>query len=159
MSFFFSTITTVSSLYVTLLENLISSCIFNSVLFSSYDKIIYTRYFKIQLWKDFPCGSVVKNLSSSARDVGLIPGEGTKISHAMGQWSPPNLELMSRMEDPAQPQNTEMEGKHAASCTVLRRARRTLGSFSPTYACAAFLFICLTGFKLSTTGGILFFLT
>ena len=74
-----------SSLYVTLLENLISFCIFNSVLFSSYDKIIYTRYFKIQLWKDFPCGSVVKNLSSSARDVGLIPGEGTKISHAMGQ--------------------------------------------------------------------------
>ena len=148
MSFFFSTITTVSSLYVTLLENLISFCIFNSVLFFSYDKIIYTQYFKIQLWKDFPCGSVVKNLSSSAMDVGLIPGEGTKISHAMGQWSPPNLELMRRVEDPAQPQNTEMEGKRAASCTVLRRARRTLGSFSPTSACAAFLFICLTGFKL-----------
>ena len=74
-----------ASLYVTLLASLISFCIFNSVLFFSYDKIIYTWHFKIQLWKDFPGGSVVKNLPSSARDVGLIPSEETNIPHAKGQ--------------------------------------------------------------------------
>ena len=38
--------------------------------------------------KDFPGGSVVKNPPSNARDGGLIPGQGTKISHAMEQQSP-----------------------------------------------------------------------
>ena len=32
---------------------------------------------------DFPHGPVVKTLPSTAGDVGLIPGQGTKISHAM----------------------------------------------------------------------------
>ena len=35
--------------------------------------------------EDFPGGPVVKNLSSNAGDVGLIPGWGTKIPHALGQ--------------------------------------------------------------------------
>ena len=35
---------------------------------------------------DFSCGPVVKN-PPSTRDVGLIPGWGTRISHAMGQIS------------------------------------------------------------------------
>ena len=38
--------------------------------------------------KDFPGGPVVKNPPSNAGDVGLIPGWGTKIPHAMGQLSP-----------------------------------------------------------------------
>ena len=35
--------------------------------------------------RDFPPGPVVENLPSSAGDVGLIPGRGTKISHAIEQ--------------------------------------------------------------------------
>ena len=35
--------------------------------------------------RDFPGGPGVKNLPSSAGDVGLIPGQGTKIPHAVGQ--------------------------------------------------------------------------
>ena len=38
--------------------------------------------------RDFPGGPVVKNLPSNAGDVGLIPGRGTKIPHAMGQLNP-----------------------------------------------------------------------
>ena len=41
------------------------------------------------LW-DFPGGSVVKNLPSNAGDMGLIPGQGTKIRHAMRQLSLPD---------------------------------------------------------------------
>ena len=38
--------------------------------------------------RDFPGGPVVKNPPSNARDVGSIPGRGTKIPHAAGQLSP-----------------------------------------------------------------------
>ena len=34
---------------------------------------------------DFPGSPVVKNPPSNAEDVGLIPGQETKIPHAMGQ--------------------------------------------------------------------------
>ena len=34
---------------------------------------------------DFPGGPVVKNLPSNAGDTGSIPGQGTRISHAMGK--------------------------------------------------------------------------
>ena len=37
---------------------------------------------------DFPGGPVVKNLLSKAGEVGLIPGWGTKIPHAIEQLSP-----------------------------------------------------------------------
>ena len=36
----------------------------------------------------FPGGPDVKNLPCNARDMGLIPGQRTKISHASGQLSP-----------------------------------------------------------------------
>ena len=39
---------------------------------------------------DFLGGPVVKNLSFSAGDVGLIPGPGTKIPNAVEQQSPRN---------------------------------------------------------------------
>ena len=46
------------------------------------------------LW-DFPGGSVVKNLPSNAGDMGLIPGQGTKIPYAVRQlMSPYTLESM-----------------------------------------------------------------
>ena len=35
-----------------------------------------------------PSGPVVKNLPSSAGDVGSIPGRGTKIPHVVGLLSP-----------------------------------------------------------------------
>ena len=37
--------------------------------------------------RDFAGGPVVKNPPSSAGDLGLIPGRGTKIPHAAGQLS------------------------------------------------------------------------
>ena len=37
---------------------------------------------------DFPSGPVVKTLPSSAGGVGLIPGRGTKISHALWPKKP-----------------------------------------------------------------------
>ena len=43
---------------------------------------------KETLLGDFPGGPVVKNPPANVRDEGLIPGQGTKIPHAMGQLSP-----------------------------------------------------------------------
>ena len=37
---------------------------------------------------DFPGGPVVKNLPYNAGESGLIPGQGTKIPHAVGQLNP-----------------------------------------------------------------------
>ena len=41
---------------------------------------------KTEGW-DYPGGPVVKNLPSTEGDVGLIPGQGTKILYAAGQLS------------------------------------------------------------------------
>jgi len=41
----------------------------------------------LNLLRDFPGGPLVKNLPSNAGDMGLIPGRGTKIPHAMRQLS------------------------------------------------------------------------
>ena len=38
--------------------------------------------------EDFPVGPVVKNPPSYAGDTASIPGQGTKIPHAVGQLSP-----------------------------------------------------------------------
>ena len=38
--------------------------------------------------RNFSGGPVVKNPPSNAGDLGSIPGQGTKILHAMGQLSP-----------------------------------------------------------------------
>ena len=38
--------------------------------------------------RDFPGGSVVKNLPCNLGDVGWIPGQGTKILHSKEQLSP-----------------------------------------------------------------------
>ena len=39
-------------------------------------------------WRDFPSGPVVKNLPCNSGDAGSIPGQGTKIPHAVEQLSP-----------------------------------------------------------------------
>ena len=39
--------------------------------------------------RDFPSGPVVKNPPCNAGDVSSIPGQGTKIPHAVEQLSPP----------------------------------------------------------------------
>ena len=50
---------------------------------------IYTqKNFLITRSWDFPGGSVVKNLPPNAGDAGSIPGQGTKIPHAVGQLRP-----------------------------------------------------------------------
>ena len=46
-----------------------------------------TPYTKINS-RDFPGGPVVKNPPSNAGDVGLIPGQGTKIPHPTGAIKP-----------------------------------------------------------------------
>ena len=38
-------------------------------------------------WRDIPGDPVVKSLPSNAGDTGSIPGQGTKIPHAVGQLS------------------------------------------------------------------------
>ena len=52
----------------------------------------------------FPGGPVVKNPPSNAGDGGLIPGQGTKILHAVGQLSPRPLEPAHCTEIPCVPQ-------------------------------------------------------
>ena len=49
---------------------------------------LLVTYFKYSSVGDFPGGPVVKNPPSNAGDVGSIPGQGTKIPHAIGQISP-----------------------------------------------------------------------
>ena len=46
-----------------------------------------TRQKKIYFW-DFCSGAAVKNPSCNTGDAGSIPGQETKIPHAMGQLSP-----------------------------------------------------------------------
>ena len=48
----------------------------------------YAQMGDFNIFWDFPGGPVVKNPPSNAGDVGLIPGQGTKIPHATGQLSP-----------------------------------------------------------------------
>ena len=50
----------------------------------------------IDLNRDFPGGPVAKNPPSNGGNVGSIPGQGTKIQHAVGQVSP-----KSQVEKPA----------------------------------------------------------
>ena len=49
----------------------------------------YISIYKTKTWKFswvFPGGPVVKNLPSNSEDVNSIPGQETKIPHALVQW-------------------------------------------------------------------------
>ena len=70
-----------------------------------------------KLMGDFPGGPVVKNPPSNARDMGLIPGQGTKIPYASEQLSPhtttrestcSNYRILQNLE----PWNTAPEPEH-----------------------------------------------
>ena len=47
--------------------------------------------------QDFPGSPVVKNPPSNVGDVGSIPGQGTKITHAAGQLRAPGHQRRPRM--------------------------------------------------------------
>ena len=59
---------------------------------SPFHLILFWSNFQFSFLKikkgDFPGGPLVKNLPYNAGDVGLIPGQGTEIPHAVGQLSP-----------------------------------------------------------------------
>ena len=71
------------------------------------DSVLCVKYTSIKknIIRDFSGSPVVKNLPSSARDMGSVPGGGTKIPHAAGklsQWTA-NEEPTSHNKDPAYP--------------------------------------------------------
>jgi len=45
---------------------------------------VTTEYLILKKLRDFPDGPLVMTLPSNAGDVGLIPGGGAKIPHALG---------------------------------------------------------------------------
>ena len=47
--------------------------------------MVHCEVVQSKVMGDFPASPVVKNLSRNAGDAGLIPGWGTKISHAAEQ--------------------------------------------------------------------------
>ena len=65
----------------------------------------------------FPHGSVVKSLPCNAGDTGLIPGQGTKIPHALGHLSPCQRRLKTLMKslpavaDPAKSKHKHLQKK------------------------------------------------
>ena len=67
---------------------------------------------KTKQTRDFRDGPVVKNLPSNSGDTGLIPGRGTKISHATGQLSPHGTTTeLTRL-------NSQLESQHATNYRV-----------------------------------------
>ena len=56
-------------------------------LFAYHRTLELEEALKIKHFWDLPGGPVVKNLTSNAGDAGSIPGQGTKIPHAVGQLS------------------------------------------------------------------------
>ena len=56
-------------------------------------------------------GPVVENPSCSAGDPGLIPGQGIKIPHAMGQLYPQLEKPVPHTEDLAQPEKTQNQAR------------------------------------------------
>ena len=53
-----------------------------------YTKVKLENLFKNSVSWDFPGGPAVKNLPYNTGDVGLIPGQGTRIPHATGHLGP-----------------------------------------------------------------------
>ena len=70
------------SMYVYITESLCCTAEINKTLQINYTSIIF--FFFLKRPRDFPGSPVVKTLPSNAGGVGSIPGQGTKIPHAMG---------------------------------------------------------------------------
>ena len=63
------------------------------------DRSAYSKEWELKKKKkDFPGSPVVKNLPSSAGDVGSIPGQGTKIPQAVGSSCSLQLESPQALE-------------------------------------------------------------
>ena len=88
----------------------------NSILRTGFIEVEFT-YKKNHHLRDFPGGPVVKNRPYNAGDSGLIPGRGTKITHAEQQLDlcASTREPSSCSEDPAQPHK---QTKHSPSSSV-----------------------------------------
>ena len=67
---------------------------------------------------DFPCGPVVKNLPSSARDVGSIPGRETKIPHAAGQLNS-HAATKTREKPPMKSPRTAKKTQHSQKIIII----------------------------------------
>ena len=65
---------------------------------------------------DFPGGPVVKNPHSNAGDMGSIPGQGTKIPHAVEQLSPSVVTREVRMRQILILRSLEPKTREAACC-------------------------------------------
>ena len=80
--------------------------------------------------RDFPGGPVVKNPPSNAGDAGLIPGRGTRITHAAGQLSPraTTTELACLNERACVPQTTEPMSPGACTPQLERSLHTTMKS-------------------------------
>ena len=48
---------------------------------SKFDEVWLWVLIKRQRYRDFPCGPVIETPPYNAGDLGLIPGQGTKILH------------------------------------------------------------------------------
>ena len=75
-------------------------------------------YFNKVIWlkietRGFPGGPVVKNPPCNVGDMGLIPGLGTKIAHAVEQLSPraTKRELVCHSRRSCMPKQGPKEGK------------------------------------------------
>ena len=60
----------------------------NVTLFAERVFVYIIKNLKMTHSGDFPSGPVVKNPPSNARDVGSIPGRGTRFPHAPGATKP-----------------------------------------------------------------------
>lgn len=65
---------------------------------------------------DFPGGPVIKNLPSSAGDVGSITGQRTKIPHAAGQ-----LSLSTATTEPVPSKRAPVPQQKPSAARILKR--------------------------------------
>ena len=89
--------------------------------------------FKNLMMGDFPGGPVVEHPPSNAGCAGLIPGQGTRISHATGQLSPhaTPTELVCLNKRARVPQTAEPMRSGAHATTRERKNPHTTLERSP----------------------------
>ena len=98
---FFTTITTPKLTYLVFCFPILSTCWRLSPCLTSLFACLMNV---LNVIRDISHGPVVKNPPSNAGDTGLIPGQGTKIPHAVGQLLSPKAttrEAWDGMKDPA----------------------------------------------------------
>ena len=76
-------------------------------------------------------GPVVKNLLSNAGNTGLIPGQGTAITHAKEQLSPHAATTEPTLQSPGSPTRSQRSQKKRASAELLSWARALVPGEDP----------------------------